>query len=200
MDECCHGKGEELAKLKNQHGALLKIVLVLNLVMFLVEVVAGWLTHSTSLYADSLDMLGDAFVYAISLYVIGRGPAWSARVSLIKGVMMLLLGSLVLFQITNRFLAPVVPDAKPMGVIAVLALLANTTCAVLLLRHRNDDLNMRSTWLCSRNDVLANVGVIIAAGMVAVTGSHLPDLGIGLLISAVVLHSGYSVVRDSLAA
>jgi cation diffusion facilitator family transporter len=199
MDECCHGKGEELAKLKDRHGSLLKIVLVINLVMFLVEVVAGWLTRSSSLYADSLDMLGDAFVYAISLYVIGRGPVWSARVSLIKGMMMLLLGSLVLFQITSRFLAPVVPDAKPMGAIAVLALLANTTCAILLLRHRNDDLNMRSTWLCSRNDVLANLGVILAAGIVAATGSHLPDLVIGLLISGVVLHSGYSVVRDSLA-
>jgi Co/Zn/Cd efflux system component len=167
--------------------------------MFFIEVVAGWLTHSTSLYADSLDMLGDAFVYAISLYVIGRGPVWSARVSLIKGMMMLLLGSAVLFQITSRFLAPVVPVAKPMGAIAVLALLANATCAMLLLRHRNDDLNMRSTWLCSRNDVLANVGVILAAGMVAATGSYLPDLVIGLLISGVVLHSGYGVVRDSLA-
>jgi len=183
--------------LQDKHSAMLKVVLVINLLMFFIESVAGWMSKSTALFADSLDMLGDAFVYGISLYAIKRGAAWGAKVSLVKGMIMLSFGVGVLSQAVYRFLSPVLPEAEWMGWVGGLALVANAICAVLLLRHRDDDINMKSTWLCSRNDVIANIGVLIAAGLVAATQSRYPDLIVGTAIAVLVLQSGYSVVRES---
>ncbi len=200
MDSCCDDKACELAKIPADQRRVLVVVLVINLVMFGVEGVYGIVARSTSLLADSLDMLGDALVYGFSLYAIGRSPRWNAGVSAMKGGIMSLFGIGVLVQAVYRFGSPGLPVAETMGWVGALALAANLTCAVLLLRHRNDDLNMRSTWLCSRNDVIVNLGVLAAAAAVALTGSKYPDLVVGVLISGLVLRSAAEILLESRAA
>lgn len=196
--DCCDAKKDELAELTQTHGTVLKLVLGINLVMFFVESAAGWLARSTALFADSLDMLGDSFVYAMSLYALSKGAQWGARVSVVKGAIMAGFGLWVLGQAVYRFVSPVLPSAEAMGSIGALALVANVTCALLLLRHRSANINMRSTWLCSRNDVIANLGILAAAGMVSWTGTRYPDLVVGALIAGLVLRSSFSVFKEAL--
>lgn len=198
MKACCDSKSSELEAIREKQGTVLKIVLLINLIMFFVEAISGFMARSTSLLADSLDMLGDAFVYGFSLYAIGKTPRWGASTSLLKGSIMLLFGIGVLFEATRRFLSPETPVAATMGLVGGLAFAANVTCAILLMRHRNDDLNMRSTWLCTRNDVVANIGVMIAAAAVGFTQSRWPDLVVGVAISTLVLKSAYSVLKESI--
>lgn len=197
MNDCCSTKEAELQALSKRQKYVLKIVLVINFAMFLIEAVYGVLAQSTALLADSLDMLGDALVYAFSLYVIGKSVKWNALVSFMKGIMMTAFAFGVIGQAVYRFIVPTFPTAETMGWVGSLALISNIICAILLLQHRNDDINMRSTWLCSRNDVVANLGVLIAAGAVAMTNSKYPDLLVGMAIAALVLKSAYCVLRDS---
>jgi Co/Zn/Cd efflux system component len=154
MDDCCGAKTDALLVLRQRQGRVLQLVLALNAVMFFIEATAGVLAKSTALLADSLDMLGDAAVYALSLYVIHRGPVWRTRAALVKGLAMGAFGLGVLAQAIIRALAGGLPRAETMGLVGALALAANVTCLLLLYRHRTDDLNMRSTWMCSRNDIL----------------------------------------------
>lgn len=198
MSECCGHDNEQLAKLRESHGTTLKIVLMINLAMFFVEMVAGLKAQSTALVADSLDMLGDSFVYGISFYALKKSRTWNAKISLLKGVLMGAFGCWVLGQAVYRFLTPVLPVYEVMGVIGTLALLANLTCALMLLKHRNDDINMRSTWLCTRNDVFANLGVLAAAALVGWTGTRYPDLIVGGSVAAMILYSALSVIRESI--
>lgn len=200
MDDCCGSKQQELQNLSAKQKQILWITLAINLTMFFVEGIYGVLARSTALMADSLDMLGDAVVYGASLYAVGRSARWNASISLLKGLMMATLGIVVIFQAIYRFLAPSLPVAETMGMIGVLALTANVVCAVLLLRHRNDDLNMRSTWLCSRNDVIANIGVLVAAGLVSITQTKYPDLAVGIAIAGLALTSSFRIIRESLQA
>jgi Co/Zn/Cd efflux system component len=166
-------------------------------VMFLTESVAGVLAHSTALFADSLDMLGDAIVYGFSLYVIGRGIAWQARAALLKGLIMAAFGIGLLVQVAFKITRGATPTVEVMGVVGTLAFAANLWCLALLWRRRGDDINMRSAWICSRNDVIGNVAVLVAAGAVAVTGSPWPDIVIGLLVASVFGRSAVQVVRDA---
>jgi len=198
MDNCCDSKTTELINLRAQQKGVLIWVLIINLVMFLIEGGYGLLANSVALLADSLDMLGDAFIYGISLYALGRSARWNAGVSLLKGIVMVVFGVGVFFSAFQRFSSPVQPIAELMGIVGGMALVANLICAALLLRHRNSDINMRSTWLCSRNDVIANIGVLGAALGVALTGSKYPDLIIGILIASLVLKSGFQVTAESL--
>lgn len=198
MTSCCDCKGEALAKLRERQGRVLKAVLAINLGMFFVESAAGAMARSTSLLADSLDMFGDAAVYGASLYVLNRGPLWQARVSLFKGGLMLVFGLGVLAEAGSKALGHGFPRADAMGVIGAMALAANVACLLLLLRHRQDDINMRSTWLCSRNDILANLGVLGAAAMVARFQSSWPDVLVGVAIALLVLSSSFSVLREAL--
>jgi cation diffusion facilitator family transporter len=200
MDDCCSSKETELRNLPERQKGVLKIVLVINLSMFFVESRYGIISRSTSLLADSLDMLGDAFVYAFSLYVIGRSQRQNSLVSLLKGLIMALFGVGVIGQAVYRYFSPGVPMAETMGIVGAAALLANLACAFLLLRHRHDDINMRSTWLCSRNDVIANIGVLIAACLVGTTRSKYPDLIVGIAISFLVLRSSVFVIKEATAA
>lgn len=200
MDHCCDTKAAELQNLSQHQRRILWIVLAINLAMFFIEGAAGLIARSTALMADSLDMAGDAFIYAISLYTIGRSVRWNASVSFAKGSVMALFGCGVFAQAVFRFQAGEPPAAHLMGSVGGLALAANTVCAVLLLRHRNDNLNMRSTWLCSRNDVIANLGVLGAAAAVAATGTLWPDLAVGTAIAALVLKSSFHVLTESWAA
>ena len=198
MDDCCNAKEAELRNLPLRQKKVLKVVLVINLAMFFIEGGYSFFAHSTALFADSLDMLGDAFVYGISLYAIGRSIKWNASISFIKGTIMAAFGIGVFVQAAYRFLSPTIPVAETMGLIAGLAFVANFLCAYLLLRHRNDDINMRSTWLCSRNDVLANIGVMAAALAVWLSKSKYPDLVVGIAIAALVLRSAFHVLNESI--
>lgn len=169
VKSCCEGKTGELAVLRFRRRNTLRAVLAINAVMFMVEAVAGWLAKSSTLTADSLDMFGDAGVYALTIYVLDRGRVWRARAALAKGALM---GSFELFaavQCVTRLAGGSTPGHAVMGGVGALALAANLACLLLLLRYRSDDLHMRSTWLCSRNDVIANIGVISAAALVSLT-------------------------------
>jgi len=192
MDECC-----EVREIPREQRRILQIVLLINAVMFLTESAAGVLAHSTALFADSLDMLGDAIVYGFSLYVIGRGIAWQARAALLKGLIMAAFGIGLLVQVAFKITRGVTPTVEVMGVVGTLAFAANLWCLALLWRRRGDDINMRSAWICSRNDVIGNVAVLVAAGAVAVTGSPWPDIVIGLLVASVFGRSAVQVVRDA---
>jgi Co/Zn/Cd efflux system component len=199
MDDCCSAKAGELEVLRTRQGRVLKVVLAINAAMFLIEAVTGLAARSTALLADSLDMFGDASVYALTLYVIDRGPVWRSRAALVKGALMAIFGLGVLVEAVSRALAGAAPVAETMGAVGALALAANVTCLVLLYRHRSDDLNMRSTWLCSRNDIVANCGVLLAAAAVALLGSGWPDVAVGLTISALFLKDAGAVLRDATA-
>lgn len=176
---------------------VLQIVLGINVAMFLAEFVAGIVAHSTSLLADSVDMLGDAIVYGFSLYAVGRGAVWQARSALLKGGIMAAFGTGVLAEVALKLLRGVVPAAELMGGVGLVALAANSSVLLLLWRRRADDVNMRSAWLCSRNDVVANVGVLLAAGGVALTASAWPDIAMGLFIAAIFGASAIDVIRDA---
>lgn len=197
MGSCCEDKSCEVIALRERHAKVLWIVLALNAAMFVVEGVSGWLAHSTSLLADSLDMLGDALVYGFSLFVLRRPPRWQARAAALKGAFMLVFGAAVLIEAVHKMVVPTLPDAAPMGIVGALALAANVWCFVLLYRHRADGINMRSTWLCSRNDLVANVGVLVAAGATYILASRWPDILVGCVIAALFLKSAVGVLRDA---
>lgn len=194
---CCEAKSAELAKLREKQGTVLKWVLGINALMFVVEFTFGWLSRSSALMADSLDMFGDAAVYGFSLFALNRGAIWRARAGLSKGVVMAIFGFVVLGQATYRFLTASVPVAETMGVIGAVALAANAICLVLLYSHRADDINMRSTWLCSRNDIVSNVGVIVASVLVGLLNSGWPDLIVGVAIACLFLKSAYKVINEA---
>ncbi len=197
MDSCCENKSGELAQLRGSQSRVLYIVLAINAAMFLVEFTAGWIAGSTALLGDSLDMFGDASVYAMTLFVLHRGMRARAGAALLKGEFMLLFGLVVIAEALRRLWLQEVPSADWMGGVGALALLANAVCFVLLYRHRADDLNMRSTWLCSRNDLIANTSVIAAAVLVAITDSLWPDVLVGLAIAALFLTSAGQVIREA---
>lgn len=194
---CCENKSTELAALHEKQAGVLKVVLFVNAAMFVVELTAGLLARSTALTADSLDMLGDAAVYGFSLYALHKGAMWRARAGYMKGIVMALFAVGVLGQAIYRFINQTTPDASTMGMIAILALAANLYCLFLLYSHRSDDINMRSTWLCSRNDIVANFGVIAASWLVTVFQSGIPDLLVGTAIAGLFLWSSKDVIREA---
>lgn len=197
MDSCCEKKSDELATLKNAQAKVLYIVLAINVVMFIVEFSSGWLVRSTALLGDSLDMFGDASVYALTLFVLNRSNRARAKAAAVKGVFMLLFGVAVIVDATYKTITGVMPEATWMGGVALLALLANAVCFLLLRRHRSDDLNMRSTWICSRNDLIANSSVIGAAALVAATDSFWPDVIVGFAIACLFIYSAWQVLTEA---
>jgi Co/Zn/Cd efflux system component len=190
MDECC-----EVRDVPREQRRTLRIVLWVNAAMFIAESVAGLLANSTALFADSIDMLGDAVVYGFSLYVIGRGVVWQARAALLKGVIMAAFAIGVVVQVAVKLAQDLSPVVEAMGAVAVVAFAANLFCMTLLWRLRGDDINMQSAWMCSRNDVIGNVGVLVAAAAVAATASPWPDIVIGLLSAGVFGRSAVRVIR-----
>ncbi|MBI2286097.1 MAG: cation transporter [Nitrosomonadales bacterium] len=198
MADCCNDKACELDALRGRQSSTLKWVLVINAVMFVVELTAGLMSGSLSLLADSLDMLGDALVYGFSLYVVARGARMKARAALFKGIIMALFALFVLGQAIYRILFPHVPVFEVIGAIGLLALAANGICFFLLWRHRSDDINMSSVWLCSRNDLIANVSVLFAAAGVWLTHSGWPDILVGLALAALFVRSALFVLRGAI--
>jgi cation diffusion facilitator family transporter len=200
MANCCEDKSCEIAVMRANHGRVLWLVLIINVAMFFVEGWAGLLAHSTSLLADALDMFGDALVYGFSLFVLGRSARWQAGAALAKGGFMLAFGLGVLGEAAHKVLYPIMPGVETMGIIGGVALAANLVCFFLLYRHRGDNLNMRSTWLCSRNDLIANVSVLLAAASSYLLASRWPDIVVGSLIASLFLGSAFSVLRQSIRA
>lgn len=191
---CCNDDSCTSAVLAGRQRRVLVWVLLINAAMFVVEASAGWVANSSALLADSLDMLGDSIAYGFSLYVINRGSRWTAISAFLKGGLMALFGLFVLGEVISKLIWPVVPIAETIGIIGVLALIANLICLLLLWRHRSDDINMQSVWLCSRNDIIANTGVLFAATGVALTQSGWPDIAIGLVIAGLFLRSAIQVL------
>lgn len=196
-DNCCQNKGCELTKLKKQQAKVLWVVLFINLVMFVVEFGFGIRGNSLSLTGDSLDMLGDALVYASSLYVINKGIKAQAGAAFLKGIIMFLFAIGVFARASYQLFTGASPEATIMGAVGVVALLANLLCLLLLTRHRKDNLNMSSVWLCSRNDIIANTSVLAAAALVFLTHSILPDLAVGLLLTFIFAKSAGKVLSQS---
>lgn len=176
----------------------LGIVIVINAAMFCIEMTAGLLAGSQALKADALDFLADTLTYAMSLAVIGRPLRVRATAALIKGASLAAVGVWVLGSTAYRVLALGVPEAPIMGAIGVLALFANLTSVLVLLRYRDGDANVRSVWLCSRNDAIGNVAVIAAAGAVALTGTAWPDLLVAAVLAGLFSWSALHIVRQAL--
>jgi cation diffusion facilitator family transporter len=198
-DHCCHAKGEDLAHLARRRDIrrVLIIVLAINSAMFVLEFGAGLIAHSAALMADSMDMLGDALVYVVSLYALDRSSRWRAGAALFKGGFILLLGLGVLYQIAVKMLFGVPPSSALMLVFGGLALIANLICLRLLWRFKADNVNLSSTFECSRNDVIANTGVIVAAGAVALFDSPWPDIAVAVVIAFLFLKSAFRVTAEA---
>jgi Co/Zn/Cd efflux system component len=198
MADCCNDKACEIEALRDRQSSTLKTVLGINAVMFIVELTAGLISGSVSLLADSLDMLGDALVYGFSIYVVARGARMKAIAAMLKGGIMAAFGLFVFGQAVYKIVFPQVPVFEAIGAIGLLALAANSICFVLLWRHRADDINMSSVWLCSRNDIIANISVLFAATGVWLTGSGWPDILVGLALAALFLRSALFVLRGAI--
>lgn len=194
---CCSEDDVHVRRLQQRQARTLWVVLAINAFMFVTEFVAGWLAGSTALLGDSLDMLGDALVYGLSLFVVAKSLRWKAVSAGVKGVIMLGFGLLVLADAAYKIVAGSAPEATPMMAIGAVALAANIVCLLLLTRHRTDDVNMRSSWICSRNDLFANTGVIGAGVLVMMTGSIWPDIAVGVAIALLFLRSSVGVLRDA---
>jgi cation diffusion facilitator family transporter len=173
----------------------LRAAMALNAAMFVVEATAGWVAESTGLLADGLDMLADALVYGVALYAVGRGPAPKRRAARLCGGLQVALGLSALAEVLRRAVLGSEPAPPLMVGVSVLALAANVTSLWLVARHREGGVHMKATYICTTNDVLANLGVIVAGGLVAWTGSAIPDLVIGTTIAAVVLRGALRILR-----
>ena len=194
---CGHSHCSSSAHASPRYRKALWIALVVNLAMFVVEVLAGLESESVSLLADAIDFAGDAANYGISLAVLALGLAWRARVALLKGASMALFGAFVVGKAAWSALAGATPEPLTMGVVALLALAANVGVALLLYAFRDGDANMRSVWLCSRNDAIGNVAVALAALGVFGTGSAWPDLAVALFMGGLALSGGTTVIRHA---
>ena len=179
--------------------ATLQVILVINAVMFLVIVAASFYAGSSALLADSLDNLGDALTYGLSIYAVSRGAVIKARVALFKGGLILLSALLVTAQIVYRLFNPGVPVFELMGTFSLLGLAANSICLVLLWQHRHEDVNMSSVWECSRNDIASNISVFIAAGAVYLTASGWPDILVALGLVWMLARSAIRVISSAMA-
>ena len=198
MADCCEDKACAVEGLRERQRSTLKIVLAINAVMFVVELAAGLIASSTALLSDSLDNLGDALTYGVSLYVVARGARQKATVALFKGGLILTAAIFVLGQVAYRMLVPATPIFEAMGVISLFALAGNGWCLALLWKHRQEDINMSSVWECSRNDIASNIAVFVAAGGVWLTGSGWPDLLIGLALALWFLRSAVRVLGNAI--
>lgn len=193
MAGCCNDNCS-LDALRTRQRGTLQIVLGINAVMFVVIVAAALYGKSAALLADSLDNLGDAFTYGLSLYAVSRGAAMKAKVALFKGGLILLGAAVVAGQVAYRLVVPTVPLFEVMGAFSLLGVAANGACLYLLTRHRHDDVNMSSVWECSRNDIASNLSVFVAAGAVWFTGSSWPDILVALGLVWLLLRSALRVI------
>ncbi len=197
MSACCSSDTCHAAAPDPGYRRILWVALALNAAMFVVEIVASLLAGSVSLQADALDFLGDAANYAVGLIVLGMAVRWRARAAMGKGIVMGAFGLWVAGSTVWHALAGGVPRADLMSGIGLLALVANLTVAVLLFQHRTGDSNRMSVWLCTRNDAIANVAVILAGAGVWLTDTHWPDVAVAAVIAYLGLTSAFQVTRQA---
>jgi Co/Zn/Cd efflux system component len=197
--DCCHDKGHELEQVAHHTDIrrVLVVVLMLNALMFVLEFGAGLLARSASLMADSIDMLGDALVFGISLFALRRSLRWRAGAALVKGGFILLMGLGVLAEIAAKLIWDSTPITSAMFLFGGLALVANLSCLGLLWPYRRHDVNLASTFECARNDVVANIGVIVAAALVSVTASAWADALVAIAIAFMFFRSSLKVMAQA---
>ena len=172
-------------------------LLGINATMFFVEMTVGILADSTALIADSMDMLADAVVYGIGIYAVGQSILYKAKAAQISGYFQLLLGVIILIDITRRLFLGSEPISSLMIGMGFIALSANVACLMIIRNHKNDEVHMRASWIFSANDVIANMGVIIAGVLVVWLDSRVPDLVIGCIVSIVVLRGAWMILKDA---
>jgi Co/Zn/Cd efflux system component len=201
-DDCCSRKGDMIVDLaaKADQRRVLILVMAINFAMFVAEFGGGLVARSSALMADSVDMLGDALIYALSLYALHRGARWEAGAAIAKGGIILLFGLAVLIEIADKLVNGLPPSSTLMIVFGAIALAANLTCLALLWRFRRLNVNMSSTFECSRNDVASNIGVLVAGGLVALTATPWPDIAAGAIIAAIFLRSAWRVLAEAIPA
>jgi cation diffusion facilitator family transporter len=187
------------AESKAQRGVLW-ILLLINGFMFLAELIAGIVADSSGLIGDSIDMLADALVYGVALYVVGRSKSAKANAASMSGVFQAMLALFLAFDIVRRLRGGSDPEARLMVIVGLVALAANVYCLRLIARHRRGEIHMRASWIFTRNDVLVNLGVVTGGILVSLTGSRYPDLIIGGAIAWLVFNGGLTILRESAAA
>lgn len=206
MGNCCEEvkKSDECCETANgEHGwdcryrQILWVILLINFGMFIVEIASGIYSGSQALLADALDFFGDAANYGISLYVLNRSINWRAKASIIKGSTMGLFGLWILGSTVYKALTTGIPQAEVMGVIGFLALVANVVSAILLYKYRTGDSNRESVWICSRNDAIGNIAVMLAAGGVFITGTKWPDLLVAVIIAGLALNGSRRIINSA---
>lgn len=197
MGSCCDNNCA-IEKLRERQKGTLKAVLVINAVMFMVIAWSAFYGKSTALLSDSLDNLGDALTYGLSLYVVSQGTTAKARVALFKGGLIFIGACVVLAQIIHRFIVPTLPSYEVMGIFSLAGLAANSLCLFLLWKHRNEDINMSSVWECSRNDIASNLSVFIAAGAVWFFESGWADIFVASCLMILLFNSSFRVIRSAL--
>lgn len=196
MASCCENNCAVDALQEKQRGTLVK-VLWINAIMFITIAVAAFYSNSTALLSDSLDNLGDALTYGLSLYAVGQGSDMKARVALFKGGLIFIAAAFVVAQIIYRIITPVVPSYEVMSIFSVIGLIANGLCLLLLWQHRHEDINMSSVYECSRNDIATNLSVILAAIGVYIFNSGIPDIIIASLLAILLLSSSFRVIKGA---
>lgn len=194
--ECGHSHNNNNAN-SPRYRKILWAALIINLAMFGIEIGAGFKSGSTSLLADAIDFFGDAANYGVSLAVLSAGVVLRARAALLKGVCMMAFGLFVLGRTAWMYNLGGTPEAFTMGSIGLLALIANVAVAAMLYAYREGDANMRSVWLCSRNDAIGNIAVMLAALGVLATASAWPDLAVATGMAVLALTGGWSVIRQA---
>ncbi len=197
MAGCCDNH-YSLDRMRERQRGTLQIVLAINAAMFFVIAGAAVYGKSTSLLADSLDNLGDALTYALSLYAVTKDATVKAKVALFKGALIGLASVTVIAQIGYKFYVPTMPIFEVMGGFSLLGLIANGLCLFLLWRHRHEDVNMSSVWECSRNDIAANLSVFVAAGAVWLTGSGWPDIVVAIGLVLLLIRSSGRVISSAI--
>ena len=198
MDDCCSRKAETLNVLaQGDQRRVLVIAMAVNIIMFGAEFGFGVVARSSAMMADSIDMLGDAIVYGLSLYALNRDGRWQAGAALAKGGLILAFGIGILIETGLKVVQGVTPSSSIMLAVTGIALVANFACLALLWRFRTLNVNMTSTFECSRNDVIANVGVLVAAVLVAWTSNGWPDALAGFVIAILFLRSAVHVLRSA---
>lgn len=196
---CCATADVRFDGMDPRYKAILWVVIAINGAMFVAEMTAGQLAGSQALQADALDFLGDTLTYGISLAVMGAALHVRAWAAFAKGISLFLMGLWVLGSTAYQILVLGLPSAEIMGVIGVLALAANLASVFLLAPYKDGDANVRSVWLCSRNDAIGNIGVMLAAFAVWGTSSAWPDLAVAAIMASLFLSSSFSILRQAMA-
>jgi cation diffusion facilitator family transporter len=199
MAGCCEHDHGPVDAADHMFRRALWIALVINASMFVIEIAAGVFSGSAALKADALDFFGDASNFAVSLFALSLAGAWTSRAALFKGATMGAFGLYILGDAAAKIFTGAVPEPATMGIVGCLALAANVGSAVILYRHRGGDANQRSAWLCSRNDAIGNVAVLVAAATVSLTGSAWPDIVVAAIMAGLELTSARAIIRHALA-